>query len=302
MPYRAKKNYKRFEKPKVTNLEVTEPDELINFLMKKFPDRSHNKVKSWLRNKTVELNGAVVTLYNQKLIAGDKISIHWKRIASGRDLKGITIVYEDSDIIVINKPAGMLSVATAKSNETAYSILSQHIKEQNPNNRIFIVHRLDRETSGLMMFAKSEEIQALLQEDWKTNIYDRRYIAVTAGDKPIGDGVYESYLAQNKAYVVYSTKDRENGQLAVTHYKTLKTKDRYSLMEINLETGRKNQIRVHMSDLGQPIIGDKKYGSKENLFNRIGLHAWILGFTHPRTKEKMHFESNIPNEFLKVFE
>ncbi|MBQ3833260.1 MAG: RNA pseudouridine synthase, partial [Bacteroidales bacterium] len=198
MPYRAKKNYKRFEKPKVTNLEVTEPDELINFLMKKFPDRSHNKVKSWLRNKTVELNGAVVTLYNQKLIAGDKISIHWKRIASGRDLKGITIVYEDSDIIVINKPAGMLSVATAKSNETAYSILSQHIKEQNPNNRIFIVHRLDRETSGLMMFAKSEEIQALLQEDWKTNIYDRRYIAVTAGDKPIGDGVYESYLAQNK--------------------------------------------------------------------------------------------------------
>ena len=131
MPYRAKKNYKRFEKPKVTNLEVTEPDELINFLMKKFPDRSHNKVKSWLRNKTVELNGAVVTLYNQKLIAGDKISIHWKRIASGRDLKGITIVYEDSDIIVINKPAGMLSVATAKSNETAYSILSQHIKEQN---------------------------------------------------------------------------------------------------------------------------------------------------------------------------
>ena len=153
-----------------------------------------------------------------------------------------------------------------------------------------------------MMFAKSEEVQALLQEDWKTNIYDRRYIAVTSGDIPIGDGVYESYLAQNKAYVVYTTKDRENGQLAVTHYKTLKTKGRYSLMEINLETGRKNQIRVHMSDLGQPIIGDKKYGSRENLFNRIGLHAWILGFTHPRTHEQMHFESNIPNEFLRVFE
>ncbi len=302
MPYRAKKNYKRTVKPKISNFEITEPCELINFLMKKFPERSHNKVKSWLRNKTVELNGAVVTLYNQKLNVGDKISIHWKRIASGRDLKGITIVYEDSDIIVINKPTGMLSVATDKGGQTAYSILSAHIKAQDPNNRIFIVHRLDRETSGLMMFAKSEKVQGLLQEDWKTNIYDRRYLAVTSGEKPIGEGTHESYLAQNKAYVVYSTNDGENGQLAVTHYKTLKTKGRYSLIEINLETGRKNQIRVHMSDLGQPIVGDKKYGSKENLFGRIGLHAWILGFTHPCTHEKMHFESNIPNEFLRIFD
>ena len=193
MPYRARKNYKRTTKPKVSNIEVTENDELVSFLMKKFPDRTHNKIKSWLRNRTVELNGAVVTMYNQKIIPGDKISIHWKLIASGRDLKGITIVYEDSDLIIINKPTGMLSVATAKSTTTAYSILSAHIKSQNPSNRIFIVHRLDRETSGLMMFAKSEEVQQLLQEDWKTNIYDRRYIAVTSGDQPLNDeGVYES--------------------------------------------------------------------------------------------------------------
>lgn len=304
MPYGPNKrnqDYRRTQKPKVTNLVVKEEIELIDFLMKTFPERSRNKVKSWLRNKTVEVNGMIETIYNRKLLVGDKIAIHWKRIASGRDLKGISIVYEDSDIIVINKPAGMLTVATEKSNVTAYSILSDHIKAQNPNNKIFIVHRLDRETSGLMMFAKSIEVQDILQHAWKEMIYDRRYVAVTSGEKPVGEGTYQSYLAQNKAYKVYSTKDTENAQLAITHYKTMQTKGHYSMIEIKLDTGRKNQIRVHMSDLGQPIIGDKKYGSTENLFNRIGLHAWILGFTHPRTKEQMHFESNIPNEFLKVF-
>lgn len=300
---KRKKSFKKKEVPqKITKLTVKEDCDLLDFLMREFPDRSRNKVKSWIKNKNVEVNRKIETVGTRKLVAGDNVEIYWGRIFEGRELKGISIVWEDQHLIVIYKPTGLLSVATDKVGVTAYSILSEHIKAQNRANRIFIVHRLDRETSGLMMFARSEEVQRILQDNWKEMVFERKYIAVTSGMITRKDGTYTSYLVENKALKVYSTQEPGAGQIAVTHFKTLKRKKPYSLMEIVLETGRKNQIRVHMSDMGQPIIGDKKYGSSDNPFKRIGLHAWILGFTHPVTGEKMRFESDVPPEFLRLFE
>lgn len=299
---KVKRNYKKKVEPiKQTPFTISEESELIDFLMLKFPTRSRNKIKTWLKNKNVEVNTQIETAYNRQLKKGDKVVVYWGRIFEGRDLKGVKIVYEDQHLIVIYKPTALLSVATDKVNVTAYSILSDHIKAQDPKNRIFIVHRLDRETSGLMMFARSVEVQQLLQHNWKEMVFERKYIAVTSGPIVREDGTITSYLVESKALKVYSTQDKEKGQIATTHYKTLKRNKPFSLVEVVLETGRKNQIRVHMSDLGMPIVGDKKYGSSESPFNRIGLHAWILGFTHPVTNELMRFESDIPKEFLRLF-
>ncbi len=298
-----RKSFKRREVPqKITSFVVKQECELFDFLMDEFPNRSRNKIKSWIKNKNIEINRKIETTGMRKLNVGDKIDIYWGRIFEGRELKGLTIVWEDQHLIVVYKPTGLLSVATDKVGVTAYSILSDHIKSQNRANRIFIVHRLDRETSGLMMFARSEEVQRILQDNWKEMVFERKYIAVTSGMITRKDGTFTSYLVENKALKVYSTLEQGAGQVAITHFKTLKRKKPYSLMEIVLETGRKNQIRVHMSDMGQPIIGDKKYGSSDNPFNRIGLHAWILGFTHPITGEKMRYESDVPPEFLRLFE
>lgn len=175
------------------------------------------------------------------------------------------------------------------------------MKEQDPANKIFVVHRLDRETSGIMIFAKSEEIQAKLQENWNETIIERTYIAVV--EKPIekDKDVITSYLRESKALIVYSSNKPSEGQKAITHYSTIKKNAKYSLLEVNLETGRKNQIRVHMQVIGHSIIGDKKYGSTVSPINRLGLHAQVLAFTHPITKEQMRFETPIPKIFLKLF-
>ncbi|MDD3687538.1 MAG: RluA family pseudouridine synthase [Bacteroidales bacterium] len=286
---------------KIERFKAENDGELLDFIMSKFPDRSRNKLKSWIKHKNVEVNNKPETNPFFKILSGDKIEVYPGRVFEGRELKGISIVYEDDSLIVIYKPTGLLSVSANKPSATAYSLLSEHIKAQDPKNRIFIVHRLDRETSGLMMFARNENVQRILQDNWKEMVFERKYIAVNSGVLNRPEGTVTSYLVENKAMTVYSTNEPDKGQLAITHYKTLKRRKPYTLMEIVLETGRKNQIRVHMSDLGHPIIGDKKYGSADNPFNRIGLHAWILGFTHPVTGEKMRFESDIPAEFLSLF-
>lgn len=301
-PYkRLKGNRKNVVMLKIERFKAENDGELLDFIMSKFPDRSRNKLKSWIKHKNVEVNNKPETNPFFKILSGDKIEVYPGRVFEGRELKGISIVYEDDSLIVIYKPTGLLSVSANKPSATAYSLLSEHIKAQDPKNRIFIVHRLDRETSGLMMFARNENVQRILQDNWKEMVFERKYIAVNSGVLNRPEGTVTSYLVENKAMTVYSTNEPDKGQLAITHYKTLKRRKPYTLMEIVLETGRKNQIRVHMSDLGHPIIGDKKYGSADNPFNRIGLHAWILGFTHPVTGEKMRFESDIPAEFLSLF-
>jgi 23S rRNA pseudouridine1911/1915/1917 synthase len=175
------------------------------------------------------------------------------------------------------------------------------VKEQDEKNKIFIVHRLDRETSGLMMFAKNIEMQELLQESWKQTISERSYLAVINGKMEKPEGTYRSYLFESKVFKVHSSQIPGKGQEAITHYSTLKSNDLYSLLKMTLETGRKNQIRVHLQDLNHPVIGDKKYGSVSNPIGRLGLHAWILAFRHPLTGEMVRFETSIPGSFLKLF-
>ena len=284
-----------------TVFKVDNSMELMKFLMEKMPENSRNSIKSMLTHKRVLVDDEVVSQYNYLLKAGQTVSIGKAKI-SKQDLKGVTILYEDKDIIVIEKEKGLLSVATAKEKDnTAYSILKKYLKEKDPKNMIFVVHRLDRDTSGVMLFAKTAKAQDILQTNWNDMVKERTYVAVVEGTMEKDSDTITSYLAENKAYITYSTDNKEEGKKAISTYKVLKKNKRYSMVEVNIETGRKNQIRVHMQELGHSVIGDKKYGATTNPIKRLGLHAHSIVFTHPITKEVFSFTSEIPNEFNSLF-
>lgn len=283
---------------KETLLDVTENIILMQFLISGLRHKSRDNIKSLLKNKQVIVNGQSISQFNHPLKPGDKVTIQWEKAADGNISRNLQIVYEDEYIIVIEKQAGLLSIATeSESFATAYSILSSYVKQQNQANRIFIVHRLDRDTSGLMMFAKSEKVQSLLQRDWKKNVSERTYSVLVEGRVETKEGTLKSYIYESKALMMHSTQDAEKGELAITHFKTIKTNNKYSLLEANLETGKKNQIRLHMKDMGHSVVGDKKYGAKSNPIGRLGLHASVLEFAHPVTGKILRFESKLPSKF-----
>lgn len=273
---------------------VKENEILIEFLKKMFSNLSKNSVKSLLHNEKVFVNGNMTTKYNYELNIGDVVEIR-EKVA-----KNIDIIYEDKDIIVINKPSGLLTVATEKEkNKTAYHLVMEYLKKKNKNNRIFIIHRLDKDTSGIIMFAKNERAKHLYQDNWNDIVKKRCYYAVIAGKMESKEGTIKSYLKEN-GNMVYSVKDR-SGKLAITEYKVLKERKNISLLDINLKTGRKNQIRVHMKENKTPILGDLKYGEKSKLINRLALHAYKLELINPVTKKLLTFEINMPNEFKMLF-
>ncbi len=215
--------------------------------------------------------------------------------------RGLEILYEDRDILVVDKPAGLLTVGTGTNKvKTAAYVLTDHIHKGRPKsrNRIFVVHRLDQWTSGVLIFAKSEEVKLHLQAQWKRT--EKTYVAVVYGHLAQKQGTITSYLCENKAYVVYSTTDVTKGKLAHTAYKVLKETKQFSLLEINLLTGRKNQIRVHMADKGHPIVGDRKYGKTKDGYRRLALHSKSISFKHPTSGEQMTFESKVPQYFNKL--
>lgn len=274
----------------------------MKFLIIRLPHKSRNNIKTLLKKREVLVDGKAITQFDHLLRPGQKVELSTSPAPRGKQMRGINVVYEDRDLVVVNKNAGLLSIATDKEKrDTVYSMLSSYVKEDGRDNKIFIIHRLDRETSGLMMFAKSREVQELLQESWKQTVMERSYLAVIEGRLDPAEGTVSSYLFESKAFIVYSSQDPEKGEKAVTHYRTIKSNEQYSLLRMNLETGKKNQIRVHLKDLGHPVIGDKKYGSASNPIGRLGLHAWVLAFTHPRTREKLRFETSVPGSFLKLF-
>lgn len=273
---------------------VKENEILIEFLKKMFSNLSKNSVKSLLHNEKVFVNGNMTTKYNYELNIGDVVEIR-EKVA-----KNIDIIYEDKDIIVINKPSGLLTVATEKEkNKTAYHLVMEYLKKKNKNNRIFIIHRLDKDTSGIIMFAKNERAKHLYQDNWNDIVKKRCYYAVIDGKMENKEGTIKSYLKEN-GNMVYSVKDR-SGKLAITEYKILKERKNISLLDINLKTGRKNQIRVHMKENKTPILGDLKYGEKSKLINRLALHAYKLELVNPVTKKLLTFEINMPNEFKMLF-
>ena len=210
------------------------------------------------------------------------------------------IIYEDKDLIVIEKSAGILSMASAPGQYCVKTILDEYFRKRHFPCTAHVVHRLDRDTSGLMMYAKSIEIRKRLEEDWHNIVYDRRYVAVLCGEMKQEGGTVHSWLKDNKAYVTYSSPTDNGGKEAITHYRRIATNGRYTLAEMRLETGRKNQIRVHMKDLGYPVAGDEKYGNGLNPLHRLALHAFRLFFYHPRTGEPMQFETPHPTSFLRL--
>lgn len=290
------------KKSKKTTLKATIDTELMTFLIENLEGKSKNNIKSLLLHRQVSINNKAVTQYNHIVKAGQEVVIDWnKQRVENNNFSGLEILFEDEHIIVALKPSGMLSIATDKERtSTAYNILKTYLKEQDESNKIFIVHRLDQGTSGVMIFAKSEEAQQILQSEWKKKVKERIYVAVVEGNVQKEQNTIISYLAENKAFVTYSTSDESKGKKAVTHYKVLKKNKKYSLLELKLGTGRKNQIRCHMMEEGHSIIGDKKYGATGNPIKRLGLHALSIEFFHPITNQLMKFDTRIPAKFSQL--
>ena len=286
---------------KEITLTAKEQSALMPFLISSLPKKSRDNIKSLLRNRQVLVNGEPVSQFNHELKPGDTIVISPSRPTVGLMARNMRLVYEDEYLIVIDKNAGLLSMASDNEKYlTAYSILSNYVKSQKASNRIFIVHRLDRDTSGLMMFARSEKIQSLLQRDWKRNVTARTYVALVEGEVTEPQGVIKSYIYESRSLVMHSTKNPEKGELAITNYRLIKSGSDYSLLEVKLETGKKNQIRLHMQEIGHSIAGDKKYGAATSPIGRLGLHASVLAFIHPITGKEMRFESRIPAKFRRM--
>lgn len=279
---------------------VNEEMILIDYLRKEFTKLSKNNIKSLLSKEMVTVNNSVQTRYNYLVKKGDKVVIRETKIKVKRYNKDINIIYEDDDILVINKPAGLLTIGTKKEKEyTLFHFASNYVKEKNKNNKIYIIHRLDKETSGIVIFAKNQKTKNIFQNSWDKNILFRGYYAVVEGKLAKKEGTIKSYLTENGEFMVYSTNSKD-GKLAITDYKVMKENNKYTLVDINIKTGRKNQIRVHMKENGNVIVGDKKYGSNNNTINRMALHAYKLELIDPRTNKKITFKAPMPTIFNKL--
>ncbi|MFW8052613.1 RluA family pseudouridine synthase [Vagococcus fluvialis] len=286
---------------------VKEETTLLPFLLEEMKGKSRNAIKSVLTRGQIYVDGQSITQHNHPLKPGQRVMTQDNKTAmSEQALVGIEIVYEDEDIIIIEKESGMLSIAGQNQFEvTAHNQLMGYVKRDHPKNRIYVVHRLDKDTSGIMLFAKNEQTKQALQENWKEKVLERTYTAVVEGEVKKNQGTIKSWLTESKTFKMYSSSFDNGGKEAITHYKKIRSNRNYTLLEVNLETGRKNQIRVHMEDLGHPIVGDKKYGAHGNPMKRLGLHATTLVLIHPTTGKKLKFNSKMPKKFatlLKVKE
>ena len=315
-----------------TVLKVAEGGQLMDFLMAKMGGMARSSVKQLLGQRRVKVGNAIQTRHDFMLKAGDIVTVSSGRGNSQLTHPKLRIVYEDDDLIVVNKQPGLLTVAATpgSSETTAYSILRAYVKKQNARAGIYVVHRLDRETSGLLVFARSEELQHYMRQYWRELVTERTYIALTEGVLSPREGKITTWLTEDKRNaVVYSSPVDDGGDIAITNYKTLKTTTTpphpspqgresgsrhfsslegrsggvtYSLVELHLETGRTNQIRVHLASKGYPVVGDRKYGhgNESSPIDRLCLHAKVLAFIHPVTEKTIRFESPVPKEFNRV--
>lgn len=270
-------------------------EELMSFL-KNNVKGSKNNIKSFLARELVSVNGKTITKYNYLLKPQDIVSIGAKKVDSF--LGKIKIIYEDKNYLVVDKPSGMLTIATEEdkdSNNNLYSVLLKYVKKKNSTSKLFVVHRLDKDTSGVLLFAKNERLQNILQDNWN-EIATRIYYAVVIGITKEKE-VLKSFLKEDDNLVTYSSKE---GKLAITEYEKIKNNDKYSLLKINIKTGRRNQIRVQLKEIHHPILGDSKYGHKDKNYKRMMLHASKLVIVDPLSNKKLEFISPVSKEFTKV--
>lgn len=283
---------------KYIEIPVREEGTLMNFLLKQM-GISKNKAKDLLAGRAVSVDRKLTTQYDAPLHIGEVVRISRHRQNTMLLNKYVKIVYEDKDLVVIEKSEGILSMASSPKQYCIKNILDEYFEKRHFKCTAHVVHRLDRETSGLMIYAKNMETARILEENWHEMVYDRRYVALLCGNMDKEGGTVQSWLKESKSFVTYSSPTDNGGKLAITHYHKLASTEDFSLVEMKLETGRKNQIRVHMADLGFPVAGDRKYGNGRDPLHRLALHAFRLNFVHPVTQENMQFETPIPKEFLK---
>lgn len=276
-------------------IKVKENDELLEYLYKHL-DMSKKKIKSLLTHGNIYINHNKITQYNFKVYKDMEIMISFK---NNSDLL-FDIIYEDDYIIVVNKPSGLLTIATQKEKEkTLYHYVREYLKKKNKNNKVFIVHRLDQDTSGVVLFAKDQKTKDKLQKNWNELVKVREYKAVVLGKLKKKQDKLIHYLKETKTNLVYITKNQA-GKEAITNYTVMKENKNYSMLTIHIETGRKNQIRVQLAHIGNPILGDHKYGVKNKQFSRLYLHANKLKIFYPILRKEMTFEAKIPEEFNQV--
>lgn len=272
---------------------------MLPFLFELLKEQSKTSVKALLSHGQIWVNQQATTQFDTPLHAGDVVTISYNRRKVVFNNPLLNIIYEDDSVIVVNKREGLLSVSTAKVRErTAFHILSDYLKKSDPRNKLFVLHRLDRDTSGLMMFAKTRAVQEKMQSNWNEMITERTYVAVVEGRPEKDSDLITTQLKENAEARVYVVAD--GGKDAITRYHLLRTNEKYSLLELNLETGRKNQIRAQMEYIGHPIAGDYKYGAETDPTGRLMLHAQRLYFIHPETGEEMRFDTRIPDSFKSL--
>ncbi len=273
----------------------------MEFLLSKMGGMSRSTVKSLLSHRQVSVNDKVTTQFDTLLRINDRVTINHSHGNVELSHPKLRIIYEDGDLIIVEKKEGLLTVTTGTGLEiTAFSILKNYVKKSSAANKIYTVHRLDRETSGVLLFSKNRDIQHFLRNNWHEVVTRRVYSAVVEGKVLKEKDQIVSWLTENEVSLKIKSASYDNGgKQAITNYKRVKFTEDYSLLEIELETGRKNQIRVHMESIGHPIVGDRKYGSTVNI-GRLALHARVLEFYHPVTGELVHFESPVPKELFKL--
>lgn len=282
-----------------TEYPISQPGELLEFLLTAVKNASRNNVKSLLKWGAVLVNGKPVSQFNHPLKAGDVVRVN--RPGAEAPECPLRVIYEDEELLVVNKPAGLLSVANDKERErTAYSMLTDYMRRKDPHNRLFVVHRLDKDTSGVFLIAKNEQLKHDLQDAWDELVTQRGYFAVVEGQLSKPQGTVRSWLKENSIHLMYSSQKEGDGQEAITDYQVVRESGEFSLVDIRLQTGRKNQIRVHMKDLGHCVAGDKKYGASTNPLGRLGLHAHRLELRHPATGKLMCFDAPLPRAFSEL--
>lgn len=281
-------------------ITVKENAPLLEYLINNVSE-SRSKLKATLQGRGIAVNGRMVTQFDYQLKAGDKIIISRHKKQNQFKSRYVKIVYEDRWLVVVEKNIGILSMAAGHSSLNVKSVLDDYFLKSRQKCRAHVVHRLDRDTSGLMVYAKDIETEQILEHNWHQIVYDRRYVAVVSGEMEQNNGTITNWLKDNKAYITYSSPTDNGGKYAVTHFQVLNRTTEHSLVEYKLETGRKNQIRVHSADMGHPVCGDMKYGNGDDPLHRLCLHAYMLCFTHPVTGEPMEFSTPIPTAFRSLF-
>lgn len=262
---------------------------------------SRSKIKATLQGRGIKVNGKCVTQFDFPLQKGMKIAVSQTKKNDQFKSRYVKLVYEDRWLVVVEKNIGILSMAAGHKSLNVKSVLDNYFQKTGQKCRAHVVHRLDRDTSGLMVYAKDMETEQIFEHNWHEIVYDRRYVAVVSGEVAENEGTIANWLKDNKAYVTYSSPVDNGGKYAVTHFHVLDRTTEHSLVEYQLETGRKNQIRVHSADMGHPVCGDTKYGNGDDPIHRLCLHACVLCFWHPITRERMEFDTPVPTSFRQIF-